>query len=249
MSGAALALEVRGATVSYGTNRALDRVDLQVRRGRVCGVIGPNGAGKSTLFRALTDAVRLDAGEITVLGRSARAARAAGVVGYVPQEDGVDRSFPIDVRSVVAMGRYGHLGPARRLGRADRAAVEAALDRVGLSHLAHRPIGALSGGQRKRAFVARGIAQQAELLLLDEPFAGVDRPTEAAITILLRELAADGCTVLVATHDLQGLAALCDEAVALRRRVVAQGPVAEVLDPEALGRVFGLVDDREVDPA
>ncbi|EFQ82988.1 ABC transporter, ATP-binding protein [Aeromicrobium marinum DSM 15272] len=238
------AVEVRDLSVSYGSTRALREVDLVVRPGRVCGVIGMNGSGKSTLFKALTDTVRPDRGEVRILGGSPAEARRHGRVAYVPQEDGIDRAFPVDVREIVMMGRYGRLGPTRRPRAADHEAVDAALERVDLTRLARRQVGQLSGGQRKRAFVARGIAQDAAVLLLDEPFAGVDRPTEAAITALLRELAAEGRTLLVATHDLHGLAGLCDEAVALRNRVVLHGPIEHVLAPEHLGTVFGL-DEQE----
>ena len=139
------------------------------------------------------------------------------------------------------MGRYGGLGPARRLKAEDRAAVDGALELVDLLDLRRRPVGALSGGQRKRVFIARAIAQGARLFLLDEPFAGVDKPSEALITGLLRELAAEGATMLVATHDLSGLPGLCDEVLLLQREVVFHGSVAEALEPEVLGRAFGLV--------
>ncbi|WP_309135366.1 metal ABC transporter ATP-binding protein [Cellulomonas sp.] len=234
------ALEVEHVTVRYGDVLALDDVSLRLAPGRVCGLVGVNGAGKSTLLQAVTGTVRPGAGRVRVLGDDPARARRRGAIAYVPQQEAVDVTFPVSVRDVVAMGRYGHLGPTRRLRAADHAAIDAALERVGLTALADRQVGRLSGGQRRRAFVARGIAQEADLLLLDEPFAGVDKGSEATVVRLLRELAADGRTVLVSTHDLHALPDLADEAVLLRRSVVFHGPVAEALRPETLAGALGL---------
>lgn len=239
-------LRVRGLVVRYGEVTALDGVDLTVPAGRVTALVGMNGAGKSTLFRAVTGLVRPVAGSVEVLGRSPEQARRAALVGYVPQSEEVDWDFPLSVRDVVMTGRYGRLGPTRRPRKEDRAAVAGALERVGLTDLADRQIGALSGGQRKRVFVARGLAQEAPLLLLDEPFAGVDQRSVRTLTALLRDLAAEGRGVLVSTHDLQSLTELCDEAVLLRRRVLLHAPPEEVLRPEQLARAFG-VDPAEVE--
>lgn len=234
------ALEVRGLTVRYGEVSALEDVSLTLGTGRVCGLVGMNGSGKSTLFKTVMGTVRPRSGTVVVAGGSPAAARRKGLVGYVPQSEDVDWTFPLSVREVVETGRYGHLGPTRRLRAADHAAVAEALDRVGLADLAHRQVGRLSGGQRKRAFLARAVAQGAATLLLDEPFAGVDRTSEATITELLRALAAEGASVLVSTHDLQALPDLADEAVLLMRRVLLHGPSAEVLRPENLALAFGL---------
>lgn len=239
-SDAAPAIEVDAVTVRYGEVLALDAASLSVAAGRICALIGMNGSGKSTLFKTLMGVLRPESGRVRLLGADPAAARRAGLVGYVPQSEAVDWSFPLSVREVVMTGRYGRLGPARRPRRADHEAVEAALERVELGELAERQIGALSGGQRKRAFVARGIAQGASVLLLDEPFAGVDRRSEATITRLLRELAADGATVLVSTHDLHALPSLADEAALLLRRVLAHDATAAVLRPERLALAFGL---------
>lgn len=234
------ALDVRGLTVHYGDVLALDDVRLTLRRGSICGLIGMNGSGKSTLFRAIMGTVRPDRGSVAIAGLSPRRARKAGIVGYVPQSEEVDWSFPLSVHDVVMMGRYGFQGFTRRPRRADREAVAEALDRVELTRLADRRIGALSGGQRKRAFVARGLAQGADVLLLDEPFAGVDRRSEATITELLRELADEGASVLVSSHDLEALPRLADEAILLLRRVLFHGPPDEALQPEQLAKAFGL---------
>lgn len=234
------AIEVRDVTVHYGSVLALDAVDLTVESGRVCGLIGMNGSGKSTLFKTIMGLIAPDRGTVRIDGGAPAAARKAGVVGYVPQGEDVDWSFPLSVRDVVTTGRYGRMGFTRRARRSDREAVDHALERVELTELADRQIGQLSGGQRKRAFVARGIAQGATVLLLDEPFAGVDKRSEATITGLLRELAADGATVLVSTHDLHALPGLADEAVLLMRKVLMHGDPDEALRPESLALAFGL---------
>lgn len=234
------AISVQNVTVHYGDVLALDNVSLAVAAGQVCGLIGMNGSGKSTLFKAITGMVRPDRGTVALGGRAPAVARKAGAVGYVPQSEEVDWAFPISVRDVVMMGRYGHMGPARRPKAADRTAVDDALARVDLTEFADRQIGQLSGGQKKRAFVARGIAQGASILLLDEPFAGVDKRSEATITAVLRQLAAAGATVLVSTHDLNALPQLADEAILLNRSVLLHSTPAEVLRPSNLARAFGL---------
>lgn len=239
------ALEVADVTVHYGEVLALDDVSLRVGAGKVCGLIGMNGSGKSTLFRSIMGLVRSDTGHVLIDGKTPDVARRRGVVGYVPQSEEVDWAFPVSVREVVMMGRYGRQGFTRRTRAEDRAAVAEALERVELTEYADRQIGQLSGGQRKRAFVARGLAQQADVLLLDEPFAGVDKRSEATIVRLLKELANDGGTVLVSTHDLQTLPRLANEAILLLRRVLLHAKVDEALKPEHLARAFGLdVVDR-----
>ncbi|MEH3088392.1 MAG: metal ABC transporter ATP-binding protein [Microbacterium arborescens] len=231
---------VDSLSVRYRELLALDDVSLRVRPGRVTALIGMNGSGKSTLFKSVSGMIRPAAGSVLIGGASPATARRDGLLGYVPQSEDVDWTFPVSVRDVVMMGRYGRLGITRRPRAADHRAVDEALERVELADLGGRQIGELSGGQRKRAFVARGIAQDAGVLLLDEPFAGVDKRSEATIVRLLRELADDGRTLLVSTHDLHALPSLADEAVLLLRRVVFQGPVAEALRPDNLARAFGL---------
>jgi manganese transport system ATP-binding protein len=239
------AIRVENVSVHYGEVHALDDVDLTLNSGSVCGLIGMNGSGKSTLFKVIMGMIKPDNGSVRIAGLDAAAARKSGRVGYVPQSEDVDWTFPISVRDVVMMGRYGHLGFLRRPRRADREAVAAALERVELTEFADRQIGQLSGGQKKRAFVARGIAQDASILLLDEPFAGVDKRSEATISTLLRELAADGRSILVSTHDLHAVPKLCDEAVLLMRKVLVHSDPHTVLQPENLALAFGLdVMDR-----
>ncbi|KAB1656357.1 metal ABC transporter ATP-binding protein [Pseudoclavibacter chungangensis] len=235
-----VAISVDDLAVRYGEVVALDGVDLQVPSGRVTGLIGMNGSGKSTLFKSIMGMVRPDHGRVLLDGGSPALARKHGLIGYVPQSEDVDWSFPVSVHDVVMMGRYAHQGITRRPRAADREAVAEALERVELTGFADRQIGQLSGGQRKRAFVARGIAQGAGIMLLDEPFAGVDKRSEATIVRLLRELADDGRTILVSTHDLHALPQLADEAVLLLHRVLFHGSVAEALTPERLALAFGL---------
>lgn len=234
------AVEVRDLTVTYGETIALQEASLSIERGTVCGLVGMNGSGKSTLIKSIIGMVTPRTGSVRILGRDPLAARKDGAVAYVPQSEDVDWTFPLSVRDVVMMGRFGHQGITRRPRAVDRQRVQEALARVELSDLAHRPIGALSGGQKKRAFVARGLAQGASVLLLDEPFAGVDKKSEATIVSLLRELTAGGATVLVATHDLHALGQLCDEAVLLQRRILLHDTPDVILRPENLALAFGV---------
>ena len=240
--------------VNYGPVRALTGASFTLGTGRICGLIGMNGSGKSTLFKAIMGVVPMHAGSITLDGqpvggnrtgsRSKNAHRhRAGLVSYVPQSEEIDWTFPISVREVVNMGRYRNLGITRRLRAADRAAVDEALARVELTDLADRQIGALSGGQRKRAFVARAIAQGAQLLLLDEPFAGVDKRSEAMLIQVIEQLRDEGATVLVSTHDLASLRQFADEALLLRGTILMHDTPEKVLAPENLVRAFGMEVD------
>lgn len=235
-----MSIAIRHLSVSYDDVHALVDVNLEVASGLVTGLIGMNGSGKSTLFRTIIGQVRPGSGEVLLDGGAPVKARRQGLIGYVPQSEEVDWSFPVSIHDVVMMGRYSHLGLTRHPRAADRRAVADALERVELSDLADRQIGQLSGGQKKRAFVARSIAQGARIMLLDEPFAGVDKRSEATIVRLLREVASEGSTVLVSTHDLNALPQLADEAVLLLRSVLFHGPVAEALRPTNLTRAFGL---------
>lgn len=233
------ALEVSDLGVRYREVRALESVDLVVGVGEACGLVGMNGSGKSTLMRAVLGLVP-STGRVRVLGGPARDALARGLVGYVPQQDEIDRDFPIAVRDVVLMGRYHRMGPTRRPAAADHAAVDEALARVDMVRLADRRFGRLSGGQRQRVLLARALAQDARLLLLDEPFTGLDVPSQRALQGVLAELVAEGRSVLVTSHDLTVLPELCSRAVLLQQRVLAAGPTAQVLTPANLARTFGL---------
>jgi manganese/zinc/iron transport system ATP- binding protein len=232
------ALEVCGLTVSYAGRPVLWEVDAVFPDGALSAVVGPNGAGKSTLLRAALGLIPSDGGQAFVKGRSATAAR--DLVAYVPQREAVDWDFPITVREVVEMGRYRSSGWVRRVPRADRQLVDACLDRVGMAAFGRRQIGALSGGQRQRVFLARALAQQAPVLVMDEPFAGVDARTEASLLELLSALCSDGGrSVVVVHHDLATVRAAFDIALVLNVRAVACGPVAQVLGPNTVQRAYG----------
>jgi manganese transport system ATP-binding protein len=233
-------IEVQNLAVRYGTVQALTDVHLELDAGRITGLLGMNGSGKSSLFGALMGTVKPATGRIRLFGDHPAKARARGLVSYMPQSENVDWDFPLSVRDVVMTGRYGRLGITRRPRPVDKQAVADALDRVGLTDLAGRQIGELSGGQRKRVFVARAIAQEAQLLLLDEPFAGVDKASEATVSALLRELRDEGRGILISTHDLAGVPDLVDDVVLLKNRVLFHGPPEEALNADNLGRVFGL---------
>lgn len=234
------AIAVGGLTVRYGEVLALDDVSFDANGGRLTGLLGANGSGKSTLFGALMGTLSPTSGSVRLFGEDPARVRRRGDVAYVPQHDAIDRDFPVSVRDVVMMGRYGMLGLTRHPRARDRDVVATAIDRVGLSAFASRSIGALSGGQRRRAFLARAIAQDAMLLLLDEPFAGVDAASETTIAALLRALRDEGRSILVSTHDLAGVRDLCDDAIILQRRLVFQGPASEAVTPARLTEIFGV---------
>jgi manganese/zinc/iron transport system ATP- binding protein len=231
------ALEVRRLTVSYGARPVLWDVDASFPAGALSAVVGPNGAGKSTLLKAALGLIPSDAGQALVDGRPVGAARDR--IAYVPQRDAVDWDFPITVREVVEMGRYAQTGWLRRVRRSERPLVDECLERVGMAQYAGRQIGRLSGGQRQRVFIARALAQQASLMVMDEPFAGVDARTEASLLDVLRGLRDEGRSVVVVHHDLGTVRAAFDWALLLNVRAVAAGPVADVLVPDVLRRAYG----------
>jgi len=240
------ALEIRRLTVSYGGRPVLWDVDATFPSGALSAIVGPNGAGKSTLLRAALGLIPADAGQTLVEGRPVR--EALDRIAYVPQSDAVDWDFPITVREVVEMGRYRATGWLRRVPRADRALVDECLQRVGMAPYADRQIGALSGGQRQRVFLARALCQQAPVLVMDEPFAGVDARTEATLLELLARLRdEEGRSVIIVHHNLQTARAAFDWALVLNVRTIACGPVAEALTPEALRRAYG-ADPGALDP-
>jgi manganese/zinc/iron transport system ATP- binding protein len=231
------ALEVTDLTVAYGDKPVLWDVDVEVPVGTLTAIVGPNGAGKTTLLRAVLGLVEPAAGRAVVLGRPYAGQRR--LVAYVPQRGSVDWDFPTNVLDVVLMGRYGRLGWIRRPGRTDREAATAALEQVGMAHLAGRQISQLSGGQQQRVFVARALVQDAEVYLMDEPFQGVDATTELAIVELLRTLRERGKTIVAVHHDLQTVAEYFDEVVLLNVRKIASGPVDEVFTEENLRLTYG----------
>ncbi|RWF70381.1 MAG: manganese/iron ABC transporter ATP-binding protein [Mesorhizobium sp.] len=233
-------LAVRGATVTYRNGHtALRDASFEIPTGTITALVGVNGSGKSTLFKAIMGFVRVAKGEIIVLGQPAAAALRKNVVAYVPQAEEVDWNFPVLVEDVVMMGRYGHMGMMRLPQAADREAVTAALARVGMSDFRKRQIGELSGGQKKRVFLARALAQDGRVILLDEPFTGVDVRTEDAIIELLRALRNEGRVMLVSTHNLGSVPEFCDRAVLLRNTVLAYGPTGQTFTQANLEKAFG----------
>jgi ABC-type Mn2+/Zn2+ transport system ATPase subunit len=231
------AVALRGVSAGYGSQVALHEVDLRIARGSLLAVFGPNGGGKTTLLKLIAGLLRPWTGTIEVLGGppGAHARR----IAYVPQAELVDWAFPVSVWNVAMMGRYPRLGALREPGPADRDAVRAALARVGMLERAKSQIGGLSGGQRRRAFLARAIAAEADLYLLDEPVTGVDAPTQEDLMALLADEAVAGKTVLATTHDLAAASRHFNEVVGINRTVTASGPAAILGDTEVIRRTYG----------
>ncbi|MFN8379771.1 MAG: metal ABC transporter ATP-binding protein [Anaerolineae bacterium] len=225
-------ITVRGLTVAYAAGRALADLDLDVRAGERMAIIGPNGAGKSTLLKAIMGLLSVSSGTIDVVGGRER-------LGYVAQHDEVDWRFPITVHDAVMMGRARQIGWFRMPGKRDRDQVDQALERVDMVRFANRQIGELSGGQRRRVFIARALAQNDDVLLLDEPFSGVDPSAEAELLDTLDKLNAEGLTVVLSTHDLDLAYHRFDRVLALRKRLVALGTPEEVFVPDVLAELYG----------
>lgn len=230
-------LEVHDLTVAYQRRSVLWGVDVTIGAGQLVGLIGPNGAGKSTLIRACMGLLPPVSGYVRLFGKPL--AETLHRVGYVPQRESVDWDFPVTVEDVVAMGRYGRAGLFRRLSKADRERIAESLDRVQMLPYARRQIGNLSGGQQQRVFLARALAQDADLYFMDEPFVGVDAATEAAIIELLRSLRERGRTIIVVHHDLPTAKSYFDHLLLLNLRVIAYGPTEEVFTAELLQRTYG----------
>jgi manganese/iron transport system ATP-binding protein len=234
---AAPALRFDHASLAYGRVRVVEDVHGVVHSGQAVALIGPNGAGKSTLLRSVLGLVDVVAGEVEVLGTAP--AKARREVAYVPQVDTLDAQFPVSVGQVVLMGRYRDVGWLRRPGAADKAIADRALDAVGLAARKKDRFGTLSGGQRQRVLLARAIAQRPRLLLLDEPFNGVDAVSQQALLTALRALQDDGAAIVVSTHDLTLAHLACDEVCLLNKHQVAFGPTDETLTPDLLRAAYG----------
>jgi len=233
-------ITAKGVYVTYRNGQtALRDASFDVPTGTITGLVGVNGAGKSTIFKAIMGFVPLAKGEITILGQSVKSALKQNLVAYVPQAEEVDWTFPVLVEDVVMMGRYGHMGFFRIPGAADHAAVASALARVAMTEFRTRQIGELSGGQRKRVFLARALAQDGRVILLDEPFTGVDVQTEDAIIALLREMRDEGRVMLVSTHNLGSVPEFCDRTVLVKGTVLAYGPTETTFTRENLELAFG----------
>jgi len=227
-------------TVTYRNGHtALRQASFSVPKGTITALVGVNGAGKSTLFKAIMGFVPIAAGNVTILGLSVQEALKKNLVAYVPQAEEVDWTFPVLVEDVVMMGRYGHMNWLRIPSKRDHEMVDEALSRVNMSAYRKRQIGELSGGQRKRVFLARALAQEGQVILLDEPFTGVDVTTEEQIIELLGKLRDEGRVMLVSTHNLGSVPDFCDRTVFVKSTVIASGPTAETFTEANLEKAFG----------
>jgi manganese/zinc/iron transport system ATP- binding protein len=232
------AVEVEDLTVAYDAKPVLWDIDLKIPKGRRMAVVGPNGAGKTTLIKAMLGLLTPVSGSVRFIDGAESAHTLKNRIGYVPQSGSVDWDFPATALDVVLMGTYGRLGWIRRPGRAQVELARQTLGRVGMEEYAFRQISRLSGGQQQRVFLARALAQQAEVYFMDEPFKGVDAKTERAIVLLLKELNEQGSTVVVVHHDLQTVADYFDWVTLINLRVVASGPVREVFHEENLKKTY-----------
>ena len=230
-------LSVHDMTVAYQRKPVIWDIDYNAPPGKLIAIVGPNGAGKSTFINAVLELVPKASGRVTVFGKPYRQQRHR--VGYVPQRESVDWDFPVNALDVVAMGLYAKIGWCRPVTRKYRRMAMEALDRVGMAEYAKRQISQLSGGQQQRVFLARALAQDAELYLMDEPFTGVDAATERAIVEILRELRTSGKTALVVHHDLQTVTEYFDHVLLLNMRLVATGPTEEAYTPDNLRKTYG----------
>jgi len=233
-------IKANGLSVVYRNGTvALADATFDIPTSTICALVGINGSGKSTLFKAIMGLVPLARGEVSILGQAAGKALARNTIAYVPQNEEVDWNFPVLVEDVVMMGRYGHMGFLRRASAIDKQKVDEALERVNMSEFRMRQIGELSGGQKKRVFLARALAQEGKVILLDEPFTGVDVTTEDAIIELLKSLRDEGRVMLVSTHNLGSVPNFCDQVVLVNRRVLDAGPTETVFTQQNLQQAFG----------
>jgi manganese/iron transport system ATP-binding protein len=233
-------IDVSSVGVTYNNGvEAISNVNFSLKGGTICGLVGINGGGKSTLFKCLMGLVKLTSGEIDISGFTVNKALKKNQIAYVPQSEDIDWDFPILVKDVVLQGRYGHMGLFRRPDSADLEAVEHAMSKMGIAVLQDRQIGELSGGQKKRVFLARALAQKSKIILLDEPFTGVDFTTEEAIIELLRELRASGHLILVSTHNLGVVPDYCNEVIFINRKVIAAGDIKDTFTQQNLEQTFG----------
>ncbi len=228
---------VRDLTVAYRDTPVLWDVDIAMPEGKMIAIVGPNGAGKSTLIKSILDLVPLTSGKVTIYGKTYKEQRP--IVGYVPQRGSVDWDFPTTTLDVVQMGLYGKLGWLRRPGKREHEIALDCLEKVGMASYANRQISQLSGGQQQRVFLARALAQDAQVYFMDEPFAGVDATTERAIVDIMRELREAGKTLVVVHHNLETVPEYFDWVILLNVRVIASGPVEEVFTREAIQKAYG----------
>lgn len=233
-------IRTEGVSVTYNNGHtAIEDINFSLHSGTTCALVGVNGSGKSTLFKSIMGLVKPNTGFIAVSGMPVKQALGKNLVAYVPQSEDIDWNFPILVYDVVMQGRFGHMNWMRRPKAKDKQAVAEAMERLGITELAKRQIGELSGGQKKRVFLARALAQQSRIILLDEPFTGVDVKTELAIMDLLCELRHEGLLMLVSTHNLGSVPDYCNHVVLINTQLIAEGPTAETYTQENLEKAFG----------
>lgn len=240
MTKAQSGIRVKDVTVTYRNGHtALRDASFEIPIGTISALVGVNGSGKSTLFKAIMGFVPTARGSVEIFGGSVKDALKNNIIAYVPQAEEVDWSFPVLVEDVVMMGRYGHMNFMRLASAKDKVAVSNALERVGMTEFRKRQIGELSGGQKKRVFLARALAQESKIILLDEPFTGVDVKTEEAIINLLQKLRDEGHVMLVSTHNLGSVPEFCDRTILIKGTVLAHGKTSEIFTQENLERTFG----------
>ncbi|WP_235297512.1 metal ABC transporter ATP-binding protein [Portibacter marinus] len=230
-------ISIKGLSVSYERKRVLSNIFLEIKKGAIYGVVGPNGAGKSTLFKSILQLIDISAGVIMVLGEDIEEVRKR--IAYVPQKDDVDWNFPALVNDIVLMGRYPHKKVFQWLNKEDQHIADEAMSELDILDLKNRQIGELSGGQQQRVFLARAMAQEAEIFLLDEPFVGVDMTTEEKIIKTLKRLAGTGKTMLVVHHDLSTVEEYFDHVILINQRLIAEGPTAQMFTQENISKTYG----------
>jgi ABC-type Mn2+/Zn2+ transport system ATPase subunit len=230
-------IEISNLSIAYSNQLALENVSIRIPKGQIVGVIGPNGSGKTSLLKGMLELIPIQSGEILFFGKSLNSSRSK--IAYVPQRESVDWNFPISVREIVEMGRFNPKKWWRKYDRTDEDIVQLSLEMVGLSDFHDRHIQALSGGQQQRVFLARALAQKADLIVLDEPFSGIDAPSQDAILQVLLELKSAGKSILMVHHDLSAVSRLFDSVILLKNKLVADGPVHDVLNKQLLSEAFG----------
>ena len=231
-------ININNVTVAYNGKVALNGVNLDLKSSSICGLIGMNGSGKSTLFKTIMGFLKPQQGKVTINQKSVKKVQKESLIAYVPQTEEVDWNFPVSVWDVVMMGRYSYMNFMRIPSKKDKQIVTESLEKLQILSYKNRQIGELSGGQKKRAFIARAIAQKADIILLDEPFNGVDIKTERAIIDLLVELRELGKTILISTHDLESISTFCDQVILVNKTVLAYGAIQDVFTEENLTRTF-----------
>lgn len=245
MNSSLATIKVENVTVSYNGKTALYKANFELKGGSICALVGMNGSGKSTLFKAIMGFLKPKSGQVMIHNLPISQVQKQNLIAYVPQTEEVDWNFPVSVWDVVMMGRYGYMNLLRIPNSEDKKLVQESLEKLDIFSFKSHQIGELSGGQKKRTFIARALAQKAEVLLLDEPFNGVDIKTEKAIIDLLLELKNLGHTILISTHDLESISTFCDQVILVNKTILAYGPTAEVFTEENLHRTFeGLVTDH-----